>query len=145
LSMKEQITRDVYAGQYYIYRDSEAREDVYSFTENALGAFLGMNWTRSFFSEISYEYSRGDSFQAVSTTSTTLSAGPGRGQQRRFSTAFETEIIKEKVDRHSIGISAGIDWTKSLFSLASYTYTTMKGDVGTSTSHGGFIGLGYRF
>lgn len=145
LSMKEQLTKDVYAGQYCIYRDSEAQEEVYSFTENALGAFLGMNWTRAFFTEISYEYSYGDSFQAIGSTSTAILAGHGRGKQRRFSTALDSEIIKEKVDRHSIGISAGIDWTKSLFSLASYTYTTMRGDVGTSASHGGFIGLGYRF
>jgi len=145
LSMREQITGDLYAGQYYIYRDSRADSDVYSFTEHAVGAFLGMNWTSAFFSEISYEYSYGDSFQALSTTSTAILTGPGRRKQRRFSTAFEREIIKDKVDRHSFGISAGIDWTKTLFSLASYTYTTMKGDVGTSTSHGGFVGLGYRF
>ncbi len=145
LSMKEQITKDLYAGQYYIYRDSEAREDVYSFTENALGAFLGMNWTRTFFTEIGYEYSNGDSFQTIGTPSTVLSTGRGRGKQRRFSTAFETVIIKEKVDRHSFGVSAGIDWTKSLFSLASYAYSSMTGDAGTSISHAGFIGLGYRF
>jgi len=145
LSMKEQITKDLYAGQYYIYRDSEAREDVYSFTENALGAFLGMNWTRTFFTEIGYEYSHGDSFQTIGIPSTVLSTGRGRGKQRRFSTAFETVIIKEKVDRHSFGVSAGIDWTQSLFSLASYTYSSMTGDAGTSLSHVGFIGLGYRF
>ena len=145
LSMKEQLTKDMYAGQYYIYRDSEAQEDVYSFSENALGAFLGMNWTRAFFTEISYEYGYGDSFQTIGSTAAAILTGPGRGKQRRFSTAFDSEVIKEKVDRHSIGISAGIDWTKSLFSLASYTYTTMRGDAGTSVSHGGFIGLGYRF
>ena len=145
LSMREQLTRDLYVGQYYVYRDSDAESDVYSFTENALGAFLGVNWTRTFFSEIGYEYSYGDSFQTVSTTSAAILTGPGRGKQRTFSTAFGREIIKEKVDRHSIGISAGIDWTKSLFSLASYAYTTMTGDAGTSVSQAGFIGLGYRF
>ena len=145
LSLKEHITRNLYAGQYYTYRDSKAREEVYSSAENALGAFLGMNWTRTFFTEIGYEYSRGDSFQTLDTTSTVLSTGRGRGKQRRFSTAFEREIIKEEVDRHSIGISAGFDWTKSLFSLVSYTCTILKGDVGTSTAHGAFIGFGYRF
>lgn len=153
LSMKEEITKNLYAGQYYIYRNSEAQEDVYSFTENALGAYLGMNWTRTFFTEIGYEYSHGDSFQAIGVTSTapssglgrTLSTGRGRGREVAFSPAFERVIVKEKVDRHSIGISAGIDWTRSLFSLASYAYTTMEGDLGTSSSHAGFIGLGYRF
>jgi hypothetical protein len=54
-------------------------------------------------------------------------------------------VIREDVDQHAFGINAGIDWTKSLFSHLSYTYTTIKGDLGISTSHAGFIGIGYRF
>jgi hypothetical protein len=49
------------------------------------------------------------------------------------------------VDRQSLGISAGIELTRSIFSHISYTYTTIKGDLGTSTDHSGFLGLAYRF
>ncbi len=142
LSFRQQIRKDIYAGQYYIYKDSRADVDTYSYVENAFGAFLGVNWTRAFFSEISYEFSHGDSYRTISTNSTLAS---GMGRNRRYSPAFGTDVIRDKVDQHSFGISAGIDWSKTIFTHASYTFAIIKGDIGSSDSHAGFIGIGYRF
>jgi len=142
LSMRQQIGKNVYTGQYYLYKDSRAEEDVYSFIENALGIYVGKNWPQTFYTEIGYEYSHGDSFRSFGSSAP---SGFGRGKQRRFSSTFDREVIKEKVDRHSIGISAGFDWTKSLFSTINYNYTALEGDSGSSSSHSGFISLGYRF
>ncbi len=70
-----------YSGEYYNYTDSNAEEDVYSYCENAVGVFAGVNWTRAFFTEIGYEYAHGDSF--VSTTrSPREEAGSGNGQDQ---------------------------------------------------------------
>lgn len=142
VSMRQQVRKDFYTGQYYIYKDSRADVKTYSFTEHVIGVFLGANWTETFFSEIGYEFSRGDSFRTVSTTLSTLS---GRGKHLRYSEAFGIDVIREEVDRNTIGISAGIDWNKSIFSQMAYTYTTIKGDLGSSTSHAGFLGIGYGF
>ena len=142
VSMRQQISKDFYAGQYYIYKDNRADVKTYSFTERVIGVFLGVNWTEAFFSEVGYEFSRGDSFRTISTTSTTSS---GRGKHLRYSEAFGTDVIREEVDQNTIGVSAGIDWNKSLFSHIAYTFTTIKGDLGSSTSHAGSLGIGYRF
>ena len=142
ISMRQQLGKDVYAGEYYIYKDSRADEDVYSFIENALGVYIGKSWSRTFYTEIGYEYSHGDSFR---TFSSSVPIGFGRGKQRRFSSAFGEEVIQEKVDRHSVSLSAGVDWTKSFFSTFNYSYTAVKGDSGSSPAHSGFISLGYRF
>jgi hypothetical protein len=145
VSLKQPIGKHVYLGEYYVYTDSRANEDVYSYTENTLGIYLGVNWTRAFFSEVGYEFSYGDSFRSIPTTSTTVSGGRGRGSQQHFSSTFGNEVIKEKVERHSLGATAGIELAPSLFSNFSYTYSTMKGDLGTSIDHTGFIGLSYHF
>jgi hypothetical protein len=145
VSLRQPVGKKVYLGEYYLFTDSRANEEVYSYTENALGIYLGVNWTRSFFSEAGYEYSHGDSFQTLGTTSTTATGGNGRGQQRRYSSTFGTVVFKEKVDRHSVGLTAGIELLPSLFSNFSYLYSTMKGDLGTSIDHTAFIGLSYAF
>ncbi len=142
VSMTQQIGKDFYTGQYYIYKDSRADVETYSYTEHVIGVFLGVNFTDAFFSEIGYEFSRGDTFRTVSTTSTTVS---GRGKHLRYSEAFGTNVIREEVDQNTIGVSAGIDWNKSLFSYTAYTYTTINGDLGSSTSHAGSLSIGYRF
>ena len=142
VSMRQQIRNDFYTGQYYIHKDSRADVKTYSYTEHVIGVFLGINWTKASFSEVGYEFSRGDSFRTVSTTSTTSS---GKGKHLTYSEAFGTDVIREEVDQHAIGVSAGIDWNKSLFSHIAYTFTTIKGDLGSSTSHAGFLGTGYRF
>ena len=142
VSMTQQIGKDFYTGQYYIYKDSRADVKTYSFTEHVIGVFLGVNFTDAFFSEIGYEFSRGDSFRTVSTRSTTVS---GRGKHPWYSEAFGTNVIREEVDQDTIGVSAGIDWNKSLFSYITYTHTTINGDLGSSTSHAGSLSIGYRF
>jgi hypothetical protein len=142
ISMRQEIGNEYYLGEYYIYKDSEAQEDVYSYIENALGIYVGKRWSRAFYSEIGYEYSYGDSFR---TFDASPPGGFGKGKQHRYSSTFGKEVIKEKVNRQSIGVSAGIDWTKDLFSTATYTYTTIDGDSGSSSSHAGFISLAYRF
>jgi hypothetical protein len=145
VSLKQPIAKKVYLGEYYVYTDSRANEDVYSYTENALGIYLGVNWTRAFFSEIGYEFSRGDSFRSIPGTTTTVSSGRGRGKQQKFSSTFGNEVFKEKVDRNSFGATAGIELAPSLYSNFSYTYSTLKGDLGTSIDHAGFISLSYYF
>lgn len=142
VSMRQQIGRDFYTGQYYIYKDSRADVETYSYTEHVIGVFLGVNWTKAFFSEVGYEFSRGDSFRTVSTRSTMAS---GRGKHIIYSEAFGTDVIREEVDRNAIGVSAGIDWSKSLFSYIAYTYATIDGDLGSSISHAGSLGIGYGF
>ncbi|MBI5576933.1 MAG: hypothetical protein HY896_11290 [Deltaproteobacteria bacterium] len=146
LLVKQQLPSDFYLGEYYAYADSRANADTFSFKEHALGAFLGRNWTHTFYTELGYEFSRGDSFRSVGT-SPLAPGGMGGfgGMQPMFSTAFGTEVVRERVDRHAVGITAGIDWTKSVFSVASYTFTYRRGDLGSSASHSGFLGVGYRF
>ncbi|MDY6990445.1 MAG: hypothetical protein SWQ30_20580 [Thermodesulfobacteriota bacterium] len=139
--------RDHYIGGYYLFADSHAEAESYSFTEHALGAFVGRNWTAWSFGEIGYEFAHGDSFRAVDWKTET-SSGQGAGghrARRRYSQAFGTDVIRESVDQHTLGADLGFDVTASLFLWASYSFTTATGDLGTSTSHAGFIGLGYAF
>lgn len=156
--MRQQLHPKLYLGEYYVYRDSRAHVDTYSYTENALGIILGVNWARNVFTELSYEYSYGDSFRTVGSSSSYLTGqgqrngqGQGRGQGSQkgrdptYSSTFNQVIVREKVDRHAVGILLGIDWTAALFSTAGYTYTTWSGDSGSSISHTGSISLGYRF
>lgn len=146
LLTRQRLPSDFYAGQYYAYTDSRANTDTFSFKEHALGAFFGRNWTRTFSTEIGYEFSRGDSFRSVGTSPLPPGGMGGfGGMQPMFSTAFGTEVVRERVDRHAVGVSAGVDWTKSIFSAAGYTFTNRRGDLGSSGSHAGFLGVGYRF
>jgi hypothetical protein len=147
VNLNQQWGRDLYTGEYYVFSDSRAEADTYSFTEHALGVFVGRNWTPWSFGEIGYEFAHGDSFRAVDTEIET-SSGQGAGRhrtRRRYSQAFGTDVIRESVDQHTIGADQGFDLTASLFLLASYSFTTARGDLGTSTCHSGFIGLGYAF
>jgi hypothetical protein len=135
-----------YTGQYYIYTDSNADEDVYSYYENAVGILAGVNWTPAFFTEIGYEYAHGDSFVTTNSPITAASLpGRGRGYSYGYSPAFNALVIKETVDRHSYGINAGYDFTKALFAILGYTYTSESGDLGSLDNHSAFIGVGYRF
>ncbi len=146
LLARQRLPSDFYLGEYYAYTDSRANADTFSFTEHALGAFLGRNWTRTFYTELGYEFSRGDSFRSVGTSPLPPGGTGGfGGMQPMFSTAFGTEVVRERVNRHDVGVTAGIDWTKTVFSVASYTFTDRLGDLGSSSSHSGFLGVGYRF
>ncbi len=146
LLSRHRLPSDFYAGLYYVFTDSRANADTFSFTEHTLGTFLGRNWTRTFSTELGYEFARGDSFRSVGT-SPLAPGGIGMfgGMQPMFSTAFGAEVVRERVDRHAIGVLAGIDWTKSIFSAAGYKFTNRRGDLGSSGSHAGYLGVGYRF
>lgn len=135
-----------YTGQYYLYTNSNANEEVYSYYENAFGVLAGANWTAAFFTEIGYEYAHGDSF-VTSTSPATAASLPGRGRGYRygFSPAFNALVIKDTIDRHSYSLNAGYDFTKALFSLLGYTYSRESGDLGSLDNHSVFMGLGYRF
>lgn len=156
INMRERLNDNFYLSQYYLYRNSTASSTVYSTWEHALGAVFGVYWTKRFSTEVGYEYSYGDAFRSLSDTTTldargSLRAGSSagartmRGSHPTFSSTFDTVVFRERVNRHSVGITLNLDWTKSLCSSAGYTYSTMKGDSGTSRDHAGSIGLGYRF
>jgi len=145
VDLSQKFRSGIYLGEYYVYTDSRADEDVYSYTENTLGAYIGMRWTPRVFTEAGYEFSRGDSF--FSTTAAAPPAGgggSGRGG-RRFSSAFGAEVFKETVDGHAISVSAGVDWTKSWFSTVNYTFRTWDGESGSADDSSGYAGIGYRF
>ncbi|MGB5219053.1 MAG: hypothetical protein WBN66_12230 [Smithella sp.] len=147
INLKQPLGKYVYLGEYYIYTDNRADMDIYSYTENALGVVLGINWTRAFFTEIGYEFSRGDSFRTLEEESTTTitTTGRGRGNRYGYSSTFSSDLYKEDVDRHSIGFTIGMEIFPSLSSNLSYTYSTMTGDLGTSHNHAGLVGISYRF
>ena len=154
VNMQQQIKRNIYTGQYYLYRDSRADVQTYSFTEHVFGIFLGVNWTESFFTEAYYEFSRGDSFRTVSTDSTTSAIMSGNenghgnsGKERKpiYSQTFDSDMIREEVDQHAIGVSLGIDWNRSLSSHIGYRFVTIDGELGTSTALTGFLDISYRF
>jgi hypothetical protein len=191
-ALKQRWVEGIYSGQYYLFKDSRAQEDIYSYTENTLGLFLGVKWAKKLFAEIGYEFSRGDSFLSIdqqrpagstagpgggsggenghgpggeagggtgsgpgggSGTGVGSGGGPGRGNNKvrgqekgpRYSSAFDSTVIRENVNRHSLGLTLGIDWNKAIYSLAGYTYTTLQGDSGTAANHAVFISTGYRF
>lgn len=137
----------LYLGEYYTYTDSRANEDVYSYAENAIGAYIGMRWGPGYFTELGYEFSRGDSFLSVKVPAP-ASGGGGRGNGgggTQYSQAFDSLVFKEQVDSHSVPVTVGIDWTKRWFSTLNYTYRTWAGDSGKATDHSGYGGFGYRF
>ncbi|MDY6953908.1 MAG: hypothetical protein SWE60_20565 [Thermodesulfobacteriota bacterium] len=147
VSLHRKWRRDHYIGAYYVFADSHAEADTYSFSEHSLGAFVGRNWTPWFFGEISYEFASGDSFRAVDGE-TVMSSGQGAGRhraRRRYSQAFGTDVIRESVDQHTIGADLGFDVTASFFLWVSYSFSSATGDLGTSTAHAGFAGIGYAF
>jgi hypothetical protein len=144
--LKQKWGTGLYSGQYFLYKDSRAEVDTYSFTENTFGIFLGTKLAAKAFGEIGYEFSKGDSFRAVDRTkSDSTTKGKGKGRDLRFSPAFGSNIIRENVDRQALGVNAGYDWTAAFFSSAGYTYSTLQGDSGSSDDHAVWISLGYRF
>ncbi len=148
IELRERLGEKAYLAEHYAYRDSRATSDIFSYKEHAVGALLGVNWTPVLSSEIGYEFSRGDSFLSVGTSTATSGGTGGFGggmDGGMFSSAFGSDVVKERVDRHAIGASIGYQWTRSIFSVAGYTVTVLRGDVGSATSNAGFAGVGYRF
>ena len=142
IHLEQQLNHGLYTGEYYIYTDSRAHMETYSFTEQALGVFLGKNWTPSFFSEIGYEYAHGTSFRTITPLATT---SYGKGYHRRYSTTFGADVVRDTIDCHAIGLNIGFDWSDSLATLLGYTYTSAKGELGTTITHEAFVGMSYRF
>ena len=142
VNLKQQWRKDFYTGQYYTYTDSRANVDTYSYTENAVGVIIGANWTPSFLTEATYEFSQGDSFSAVGTTTI---IPDGKGAHRYNSAVFNEIVVRDKVNRHVIGFNADYNFTKSLFVALGYTFAAASGDLGTSTLHYFWGGCGYRF
>jgi hypothetical protein len=148
VDMRQQLRENLYLGEYYVYTDSWAEVSTYSFQEHGIGGFFGINWTPKMFSEIGYEFSRGDSFRTLNESSDgTQQEGRqrGKGKHSTFSTTFGEKVIRERVDNHAIGVNLGIDWTRQLFSLVSYIFTATEGHSGSSVTHSGFVGAGFRF
>jgi hypothetical protein len=149
LLVREQVTPVVYLTQYYQYKNNRANLDTYSYSENALGASAGINWTKSLFTEVSYEYSRGDSFLTVGKTTVSsdggLVRGRGRGRNQTYSSAFNETIDREMVDRHTAGLLIGVDLSISLYSTLGYGYTTFRADSGSANCHSLALTFGYRF
>ncbi len=142
VAVEERIRRNLYLGEYYVYTDSRAHSDTFSFSEHTLGAYLGVAASASLRAELGYAFTHGDSFRSVGT-------GPvpaaGFGMHRMFSSAFGTDVVREKVDRHAVSVTVSKNWSTSLFSRAGYTLTDTEGSLGSSVSHSGFAGIGYRF
>ena len=151
VDFSQKFVNGIYLGEYYVYTDSRANEDVYSYTENVLGLYLGMRWTPKIFTEAGYEFSRGDSFFSTKLPALPIGGGgPGSGQGpggggRRYSSTFDAVVYKEMVDGHAFSVSAGIDWTQAWYSTANYTYRTRNGDSGSADDSSGYVGIGYRF
>ena len=141
-----------YLGEYYAYTDSRASNDVYSYRENAVGAYLGMRWSPGFFTEVGYEFSRGDSFLSVKVPAPPTGGGGagGRGAgygggMPQYSKAFDSIVFKEQVDSHSVPVTVGFDWTPRWFSSVNYTYRSWSAESVKATDHSGYAGIGYRF
>lgn len=146
LQMKQRLQDDLTLGEYYAYTDSHAHADVFSYGEHVLGVTLGKTFSSKISGELGYEYGRGDSFRSVGGSPAAGGAGGTvGGMSHMFSSAFGSEVFRERVTRHSIGASAEYDWTQALFSTAGYTYTSRQGELGSTSSHYGFAGVGYRF
>jgi len=143
----------VYLGEYYAYTDSRASNDVYSYWENAVGAYLGVRWTPGFFTEVGYEFSRGDSYLSVKGPASPTGGGGGGGGGGagdggggpQYSKAFDSMVFKEQVDSHSVPVTVGFDWTKRWFSTVNYTYRKWSAESVEATDHSGYAGIGYRF
>ncbi|MDZ4165020.1 MAG: hypothetical protein U1C55_07820 [Smithellaceae bacterium] len=140
VGLRQQWQSDLYTGQYYIYRDSRAREDVYSFKEQALGVYGGVAWAKSLLLELVYELSAGDSFTSVGSM-TTIPAGRGR----RYSTTFRSDVVSETVSGHTFGVNLSVGLTSSLSLLLEYYLKYQQADSGSYSAHEGALGLGYRF
>jgi len=145
-SLSQRWDSRFYTGQYYVYTNSSADEEVYSYSENAVGILAGVNWTAAFFTEIGYEFAHGDSF-VTSASQITAASMPARGRGYRYgySPAFDALVVKDTVDRHSFSINVGYDITKAIYAVSGYTYMSESGNLGSLDSHAVFVGLGYRF
>lgn len=142
IEVAERFSKRVSLREYYAYTDSRARVDTYSYTEHAAGVAAGVAWTRTLSTDLGYEYARGDSFRTLAGGSPIPS---GTGRRRSFSSAFGTEVIQERVDRHTVGGSCEVGLGRGYHARVSYSYAREEGDLGTTTIHSALAGIGRRF
>ncbi len=147
LALAQRLSTLLYAGEHYVYTSSHARTEVFSYTEHVVGAFLGASWTPRFWTEIGYDFARGDSFRTgENLTATDMPTHGGMGDRGGHSGhAFGFDLVRESVDSHFLTASLGWNLSGAITPYAGYTYRVTQGDLGTATSHMGFLGLGYRF
>lgn len=140
--LRERIRRNLFLGQHYQFTANEADAEAYSFTEHAVGISLGGNLSKTLYGEAGYEFARGDTFRTVAT------AGPspgGFGMHRMFSGAFDSDVVREDVDRHTVSLSTEVALSPSAFVQAGYAFSAYDGELSSFTSHSGYAGAGYRF
>lgn len=143
VAIREKISDNVYLGQYYIYTNSLAKVDTYSFTEHAVGIYGGANLTSRLNAEIGYEYSQGYSFRGIGYATDPIFSG--RGRNRRFSGSFNEYIVKDKVDSNMMSLTLSYDISQAFSTHLGYTYTITDGELGKSKSHTSYIGFAYGF
>lgn len=142
IEVSERLSKRVSLREYYAYTDSRARVDTYSYTEHAAGIAAVVAWTRRLSTDLGYEYARGDSFRTLAGGSP-IPSGPGR--RRSFSSAFGTEVIQERVDRHTVAGSCEVGLGRGYHARVAYSYAREEGDLGTTTIHSALAGIGRRF
>jgi len=145
LELSQRWGKRFYSGEYYIFKDTRAEAEVYSSIENGAGFYVGAHWGAKIFTDVGYEFVRGDSFTTLSPASVVSVTGRGHGKHSQYSETFEGEVVREMVNEHSIMVSLGIDWTRSLFSRVDYTFTLMDGGLGDAEIHEPTVSVGYRF
>jgi len=153
ITLREQVYRDIYLSQYFLYRNYDASSSTYSYEEKAAGLAAGATLTSRLNAEIAYEYSTSDTYQVISLGNGNVYGGkgpgpgprPGPGPHNKPNQGPQSLSIKEPVDRHAVGINLNFIISKSLFSFANYTYMMIKGRSGDSSAYFGNIGIGYRF
>jgi hypothetical protein len=146
VTLREQIHRDFYLSQYFLYRDYNASSSTYSYTETSVGFAAGATLTSRLSAEMAYEYSTSDTYQTVRSGNRNGNGGggPGPGPGPGPNNVPMITII-EPVDRHAVGINLNFIISKSIFSYVNYTYMAIKGKSENSSAYFGNIGIGYRF
>lgn len=142
IALRERIGRNLFLGQHYRYTDNRADADTFSFTEHAVGISLGGNLWKKIHAEAGYEFARGETFRTVASTAVFPSGG---GMRRMFSDAFDSDVVRDDVDRHTFSVSAEAPLSSSAFVQAGYALSAYDGDLSSFTAHSGYAGAGYRF
>lgn len=142
IALRERIGPNLFLGQHYRYTDNRADADAFSFTEHAAGISLGGKLWKKIHAEGGYEFARGETFRTVAAAA---SSPAGFGMHRMFSGAFDSDVVREDVDRHTFSISAEAALSSSAFLQAGYAVSAYDGDLSSFTAHSGYAGAGYRF
>lgn len=140
IALRERLRRNIFLGQHYRFTENRAEAGAFSFTEHAVGISLGGNLSKTIYGEAGYEFARGETFRAMAAAAPT-----GFGRHRMFSGAFDSDVVRDDVDRHTFSASAEAALSSSAFVQAGYTFSAYDGELSSFTSHSGYAGAGYRF